>query len=417
MSTVPSVAAGNRPAAVFLGAGDTKARQVVEQLVSEGLPVGVLDSADDIEADLGAIRVLLVDQQIAREADGLKRISSVLCADDVQRLVIVLVHAKITFADRLVLSSLGDLSLCSADSASSVRSRIREWGRDRSLDGHKVLLVEDSKTDAYLATKYMTEMGLQVLHIDRAEQVLGAIDMFRPDLILSDLHLPGCTGDQMVRVLRQDPEVTMPILLLSSESCPEKQLMAMSAGADGFIRKPLKSLPFKRVLKTTLRRSSALQNRMHRDAMTGLLNRQQFDVWLQRAVARRASCCLAVMDVDHFKSVNDRFGHSVGDEVLVRLAKLLEDGLRSTDHSARTGGEEFGVIMYDCTPEAAVGVLDRIRQEFMAVAFSAADEVFHSSVSIGVTLIQGMASEVYQRADSALYKAKKEGRNRIKLAP
>ena len=200
--------------------------------------------------------------------------------------------------------------------------------------------------------------------------MLDAIEVFQPDLIISDLHMPECEGDQMARIIRQDRDATMPIVFLSAEGDNKKQLLALAGGADGFIRKPLvDSEPFIKVLKSTIRRSVALENRMRRDPLTNLLNRAQFDTNMRRMAERAEPCSLAVLDIDHFKSVNDTHGHPVGDQVICRLAKLLEDGVRSTDFVGRMGGEEFALLMPACEVENALSVLNRLRVQFSQCAF------------------------------------------------
>jgi diguanylate cyclase (GGDEF)-like protein len=295
---------------------------------------------------------------------------------------------------------------------------IRDWMRDRTMLGYRVMLVEDSKTDAYLATSFMQSIGLEVMHIKSAVEVLDAIESFQPDLIISDLHMPECEGDQMARIIRQDREATMPIIFLSAEGNSEKQLIALAAGADGFIRKPLHEEPFIRVLKSTIRRSVALENRMRRDPLTNLLNRVQFDTNMRRLSERGERCALAVLDIDHFKSVNDTYGHPVGDQVICRLAKLLEDGVRSTDFIGRMGGEEFALLMPDCSLENASDVINRLREQFSSIAFrSESGSEFSCRFSAGMVDLGGDFISAYKSADDALYESKKMGRNRVTVRP
>ncbi|MFO6992992.1 diguanylate cyclase [Pseudomonas aeruginosa] len=372
-----------------------------------------------MDISVSEVPVLLVGNQVLDWPDSFNTLCGQLEHGGEDRLIIVMTDRAITFDERRRLSSLGNVRLTSVqDEPKRVRDLIRDWMRDRTMLGYRVLLVEDSKTDAYLASKYMAEVGVEVLHITSAVEVLDAIDAFQPDLIISDLHLPECEGDQMARIIRQDREATMPIIFLSAEGNSEKQLIAIAAGADGFIRKPLHKEPFIKVLKSTIRRSVALQNRMRRDPLTNLLNRSQFDSIMRRLSERGEVCALAVLDIDHFKKVNDTHGHPVGDQVICQLAKVLEDGVRSTDYVGRMGGEEFALLMPACDLANAEVVLNRLRERFAVVAMSGEGGAeFYCTFSGGMTTLGMDASAAYKKADQALYDSKKAGRNRVTVRP
>ncbi len=372
-----------------------------------------------MDISVSEVPVLLVGNQVLDWPDSFNTLCGQLEHGGEDRLIIVMTDRAITFDERRRLSSLGNVRLTSVqDEPKRVRDLIRDWMRDRTMLGYRVLLVEDSKTDAYLASKYMAEVGVEVLHITSAVEVLDAIDAFQPDLIISDLHLPECEGDQMARIIRQDREATMPIIFLSAEGNSEKQLIAIAAGADGFIRKPLHKEPFIKVLKSTIRRSVALQNSMRRDPLTNLLNRSQFDSIMRRLSERGEVCALAVLDIDHFKKVNDTHGHPVGDQVICQLAKVLEDGVRSTDYVGRMGGEEFALLMPACDLANAEVVLNRLRERFAVVAMSGEGGAeFCCTFSGGMTTLGMDASAAYKKADQALYDSKKAGRNRVTVRP
>lgn len=369
--------------------------------------------------NVAEVPVLLMGHQVLDWPVSFSTLCGQLEAGGEDRLIIVMTNRHITFSERHTLSALGNVRITSVQEDSKrVRDMIRDWMRDRTMLGYRVLLVEDSKTDAYLASKYMAEVGVDVLHIRSAMEVLDAIEAFQPDLIISDLHMSDCEGDQMARIIRQDRDATMPIIFLSAESNSEKQLLALAAGADGFIRKPLHKEPFIKVLKSTIRRSVALENRMRRDPLTNLLNRAQFDTNLRRMSERGEECALAVLDIDHFKSVNDMHGHPVGDQVICRLAKVLEDGVRSTDFVGRMGGEEFALLMPFCDMENALAVVNRLRVQFSVQQFRGKNgDPFTCAFSAGLVALGVDFQLSYKAADDALYESKKEGRNRVTVRP
>lgn len=407
---------------MHLHADECAALDTARYLAGLGMNVAEADlsgSSNQRVIGVSEAPVLLMGHQVLDWPDSFNTLCGELEVGGEDRLIIVMTNRAVTFEERRQLSALGNVRLMSVnESPTRIRDMIRDWMRDRTMLGYRVLLVEDSKTDAYLARKYMQEIGIEVMHIRGAVGVLEAIEVFQPDLIISDLHMPECEGDQMARIIRQDRDATMPIIFLSAEGDNKKQLLALAAGADGFIRKPLDEEPFIKVLKSAIRRSVALENRMRRDPLTNLLNRAQFDTNMRRMAERGEACSLAVLDIDHFKSVNDTYGHPVGDQVICRLAKLLEDGVRSTDYVGRMGGEEFALLMPACDLDNAMSVLDRLRIQFSRSVFRGDDGTeFTCAFSGGLVELRSDFMDSYKAADGALYESKKKGRNRVTVRP
>jgi diguanylate cyclase (GGDEF)-like protein len=414
--------ADTAPVLMYLHADTCTADRTASYLSGLGMQLVEADlsgSSYQREFNVTEVPVLLIGQELLDWPESFNTLCDQLILGCEDRLIIVMTNRALSFDERSRLSSLGNVRLTSVnDEPKRVLDMIRDWMRNRSMLGYRVLLVEDSKTDAYLAMKYMREVGVEVLHLSSAREVLSAIDNFQPDLIISDLHLPDCRGDQMARIIRQDREATMPIIFLSAESNSDVQLIAIAAGADGFIRKPLHKEPFFKVLKSTIRRSVALENRMRRDPLTNLLNRVQFDTTMRRMAEREDMSALAIVDIDHFKRVNDIYGHPVGDVVICRLAKLLEDGVRTTDFVGRMGGEEFALLMPGCNLDNAQVVLDRLREQFEAEVFYADDgAAFQCTFSGGMTGLIPDTAASYKTADNALYDSKKKGRNCLTVRP
>jgi len=168
----------------------------------------------------------------------------------------------------------------------------------------------------------------------------------------------------------------------------------------------------------------SLVNDNERDTLTGLLNRKTFDVKIGKAVAElqrlgqrtgdsdQREYCLSILDIDHFKSVNDRYGHLYGDEVLLLLASLMTETFRDTDQLYRLGGEEFVVLLRDVGLEQTMDIVGRLRSVVEAYEFP---HVGHVTVSIGVTQVLPTddSSTIVARADAALYYAKEHGRNQV----
>lgn len=158
-----------------------------------------------------------------------------------------------------------------------------------------------------------------------------------------------------------------------------------------------------------------------RDALTGLANRRQFEAAIAREIDRVARvgepALLLIADIDHFKKVNDTYGHPMGDRVIKSLALFLKQRLRKTDHIGRYGGEEFAVVLPDTDEQSALKVLEEIRQRFAEIHYPAQPQDLSCTFSCGIAMLQpGLdGNALSKRADEALYKAKHGGRNRVEL--
>jgi diguanylate cyclase (GGDEF)-like protein len=167
---------------------------------------------------------------------------------------------------------------------------------------------------------------------------------------------------------------------------------------------------------------AALRDQATKDALTGLANRRHFHGALERAfdaAGDRSRLALVVLDVDHFKHINDRFGHPVGDKVLVAVGATLRKVLRKNDLPGRIGGEEFAVLLPQTDPQEAVDVAERLRRALEALTLDDHGTPIPVTASFGVAMasdLDAAADELYSRADASLYEAKRSGRNRVLLA-
>ncbi len=292
--------------------------------------------------------------------------------------------------------------------------------RQRKPEPFRVLVVDDEPGVGQYHSLILENAGM-VTHVAHdPEAVLDVVNEFRPDLVLMDMYMPKCSGRETAKLIRQIPDfVSLPIVFLSSETDTKKQFSAMEVGAEGFLTKPI--LPEQLVTEVVLRaeRMRTLRALMACDSMTGLFNHTTTNQLLNNAIiaARRqnSSLSFAMIDVDHFKLVNDTYGHLVGDQVLLALARVLRQRLRDSDLVGRYGGEEFAVILNDAGLDNAAQIMDQLREDFSKVVFSAGDTGFSCTFSCGIAGFPqlGNMEILREAADKALYQAKHAGRNRV----
>jgi diguanylate cyclase (GGDEF)-like protein len=286
-----------------------------------------------------------------------------------------------------------------------------------AIEPYRVLMVEDSKTQAFKLELILKEAGFTTHVILDPMQVLTALESFRPEIILMDMYMPHCNGMELANVIRQFKQYTsIPIVFLSSESDPEIQLAAISQGGDEFLTKPIKPHHLISTLTAKGVRSRNIAALMNQDSLTGLLNHttslSRLNQACQESIKSSTPLCFAMLDIDHFKKVNDTYGHPAGDKVIKSLAFLLKQRLRKTDLIGRYGGEEFAVVLPNTQLEQAEKILNEIRVRFSQLQQNSDETVFSCTFSCGiVSLTASNSDELSQLADDALYKAKHSGRN------
>ncbi len=288
---------------------------------------------------------------------------------------------------------------------------------------YRVLVVEDSKTASTLIQRTLKESGVESMAISKPQEVLTALTKFQPDLVLMDMYMPGCTGVEVTRVIRQHEEfLSTPVVYLSADTSIALQVDALRLGGDHFLTKPFNPVILNAVVRSKIERYRILRRSMFLDSLTGLLNhttsKQRVDAAVTAAFAEDTPLCVAMIDIDHFKKVNDTYGHPMGDQVIRSMAWLLKQRLRKTDAVGRYGGEEFLVILPQADAERARQLLDRIRIDFSEFRHPVNATSFACTFSCGIAqLAPGMtALSVVKLADEALYRAKREGRNQIVVA-
>ncbi|RJF97265.1 diguanylate cyclase [Noviherbaspirillum saxi] len=285
---------------------------------------------------------------------------------------------------------------------------------------YRVLVVDDEVETADFYAAVLRGAGMEVRLLHQVSDMLRVMGEYRPELVLMDVYMPDCNGVDLARIIRQDTMyLDVPIVFLSSEGNLDNHLDAIASGADDFLTKPIQPLHLVSALTSRAKRYRELRGLIMRDSLTGLFNHSAIKEHLVRemSIMRRMNkpLSLVMLDIDHFKRVNDTYGHPIGDQVIRALSRLLQQRLRRSDIIGRYGGEEFAVIMPHTPIDAAVTVMDEIRESFCNIRHHAEHQDFTAAFSAGsVELAADLdADDLFRLADAALYQAKGGGRNRV----
>jgi diguanylate cyclase (GGDEF)-like protein len=293
----------------------------------------------------------------------------------------------------------------------------------RQEEPFRVLIVDDEVSLANYHATILQQAGMLTCCVTDPMQVLQPLVEFRPDLILIDVYMPQCSGLELASVIRQqETYISVPIVFLSTEMNQGKQQDAMRLGGDDFLTKPIRPERLIGAITSRVERYRILRSLMIRDSLTGLLNhtrtKEQLDLELVRAEKYHQPLAFVMLDLDHFKSVNDLYGHASGDSVLKSLSRLLLQRLRQTDIVGRYGGEEFAVVLTNTDGVGAVHVMNEIRDGFAQIRHYANGKEFTVTFSCGIACYPDYQDNrnLCDAADEALYRAKNSGRNCVVLA-
>jgi len=298
----------------------------------------------------------------------------------------------------------------------------------------EILLAEDDPVSCLMMRTMLTEWGYDVVVARNGYQAWEVLSGEQPpQLAILDWVMPGYDGVevcQKVRTAAKEPYTY--VVLLTAKGEKEDIITGLEAGADDYIPKPFDPHELKVRLRAGRRildlqhqliaARSILQERATHDPLTGLWNRSAVnDLFVQdlyRAQRERSPIAVAMADIDHFKAVNDNFGHIAGDAVLRVVAQRMLAAVRNFDRIARYGGEEFLLVMPCSDVNICKQLVERVRNVIAATPIDTSEGVIPVTISIGVTIsteIDTSFAELIQRADTALYQAKLEGRNRVQL--
>lgn len=358
---------------------------------------------------------------------GLREADAQLCIADIRRCCVtsqlIYLGAHPDFEAIVALMRAGiDVTIPQEEGSSRVLNCVLDLVQQYEPEKYRVLVVEDSRVAVTLIQRTLSEHNVDSHAIRDPGTLLFELEHYRPDLILMDMYMPRFNGVEATRVLRQMSAYTaLPIVYLSGESDVGMQVEALRLGGDQFLIKPFNPVLLAAVVKTKIERFRETQRSTRVDGLTGLLNHTAAKYRLRQLAERliaHQSMTVVMIDIDRFKSINDTYGHPVGDQVIRGLAWLLKGRLRSSDTIGRYGGEEFLIGLPDVSLDKAAAVIDRIREDFASLPHAHPNGILFASFSAGLASFPAYktAAQLIEAADNALLEAKRLGRNRVELA-
>ncbi len=285
-----------------------------------------------------------------------------------------------------------------------------------------VLVVEDDPNIVHMVSIIMNKSGIKTVGARDGEHALEMLNQLMPSLIISDIMMPNMDGYAFRReLLTRDDARLIPFFFLSAKGKPHDIVHGMELDADAYIPKPFEPDVLLAKVKAVLRRYSHLNELLQYDALTKVFNRRTLEgnlsAELNRVKRYKQPSSIMLLDLDHFKNINDTYGHDFGDLVLKKISAALLENMRDTDYVGRVGGEEFVIVMPNTEKKTGILAADRLREIIAKLVFDTAG--LHVTISGGVSTAPEDAEDIeglMKKADLALYSAKDNGRNCIVAA-
>jgi len=325
----------------------------------------------------------------------------------------------------------GRASLAREFGVVSIMTGLSEIGEHSSYGSKiSVMICESSQVQLRILSTAIEEAGYSVQTATNAKDALSILHLMPADIFLTGIEVGEVNGLEACWSLKSNPDTESIYTIVITASGQERRLEeSLDAGADDFIRKPVNMTELRARLRAAsrlVRMQKQFRRLAETDALTGTANRRAFMQFLELATDRsrrhQIPASVIMLDLDHFKQVNDTHGHAVGDRVLIDTVAAIQKCLRDSDMLGRLGGEEFAVVVHDADLDAAAETAERIRASVEAMSVKTDDGVpVPVTASLGVTAVrcaEGLDTpeSLLQDSDEALYAAKENGRNRVVLS-
>lgn len=299
----------------------------------------------------------------------------------------------------------------------------------------RILVVDDDEAIRRLVCAALQYEKYQVREADSGEAALASMGSWSPHLVLLDVNMPRLNGLETLRKLR-DRDDYVSVIFVSGESKHSDVIRGLDSGAGDYVTKPFDveelmarvraQLRIKDLNDRLKRANDRLKELVDIDDLTGLFNMrsvyQKLDLELERARRFNRSVCVLMMDLDHFKKVNDSNDHLFGSFVLSQVGRMIRETIRKVDIAARYGGDEFLIALSEISEDGAKNFGERLRAKIEATHFANESYEIDLTASIGLAVVNPQVVQIDARqlvrlADRALYQAKEKGRNRVEVAP
>jgi len=316
-----------------------------------------------------------------------------------------------------------------------VTATIKTESPEQSAQDLKILVADDSAVYRKLVEQTLSDDNHKVIFAKNGREALDLYAKHAPALVITDWTMPDIGGLELCKKIRQDFQQHFAhIILLTSNTDKEQVVEGLAGGADDYLTKPFHQGELRARVNVGLRvvelhrqvqaKNRQLEEMALTDPLTGLANRRAIDIWITRQLSAAARhdfpIWVAICDLDHFKKVNDTYGHEAGDMVLKTFAQILKSNTRQSNICGRHGGEEFLNIITHVERDNSVIAFERIRKQMENQKFTFNNQTFSVTTSMGIAGFRGTRppafADLLAQADQALYSAKHKGRNRIEYA-
>lgn len=301
---------------------------------------------------------------------------------------------------------------------------------------HQILLAEDDHDAAMILKMKLQKKEFETIHVVNGQDAWDYINQAEvpPRLLITDWEMPYLSGPDLCKKIMASEDLPLIYrIVLTSRSKKEDLMEALNNGAHDFLTKPPNEQELLCRLQVGLRLVQAedkvrryaeqLEIMAKTDPLTGAANRRHFfehaEAEIDRSSRYRHPLSILYLDIDHFKNINDSYGHDCGDKVLIGVSELIMDTLRKPDNFSRLGGEEFSILLPETDEDNAYHVAERLRMKISDLSFQSNDGLpFQVTASFGIARLADneTVEGLLLRADAALYEAKSSGRNCCKLA-
>ncbi len=285
-----------------------------------------------------------------------------------------------------------------------------------------ILVVDDDENVLQLVKIILADRKYHLVTARDGKEALDKLGTFRPDIIICDILMPNLDGYQFRDAIRDRDEYYLTsFIFMSAKTTTEDRVRGIEHGVDAYITKPFDVVEFRAIVNSMIKKRLQLERLVNHDALTHVYNKRKIIGELERELQRvkrySNSLSIIIVDIDHFKQVNDTHGHPEGDTVLETIAETARNSLRAIDMIGRIGGEEFLIILPETDLNGALIYADRLRMMVAALVIGPNDIKVTISGGIATAPAHAVDREpLIRKADEALYEAKRAGRDRIACA-